>query len=245
MATRVIDVESKRETTRALSVVLGDMCIGLLVTAISCFGFSYLFASLIGNAKTDEALASVATGLWVTMICSFIALLILNFVMSISLFKAKKGAWIPYILYAAIMGLALAPTIMWIDAATIGTAFAITAGIFLILFLIGYFSKADLTPLGLIALGLLFSIVFVPLPFLIIYIINPVMGALYNLIAAIVCSVVVVLMVTFDANRMAREIQGGVFTSNMALYYAYTFYSDFIMIFVRVLMILASSKRND
>ncbi len=243
MATRVIDVESKRETTRALSVVLGDMCIGLLVTAISCFGFSYLFASLLANA-TIETIDSVTMGLWITMTCSFIALFILNFVMSISLFKAKKGAWIPYILYAAVMGLSLAPTIMWIDAPTIGTAFAITSGVFLVLFLIGYFSKADLTPLGLIALGLLFAVVFVPLPFLIIYIINPAAGALYNLIVALVCSVVVVLLVAFDANRMAREIQGGVFTSNMALYYAYSFYCDFIMIFIRVLMVLASSKRK-
>ncbi len=243
MATRVIDVESKRETARALSVVLGDMCIGLLVTAISCFGFSYLFSSLIVNA-TSETIESVTMGLMVTMICSFIALFILNFVMSISLFKAKKGAWIPYILYAAVMGLALAPTVMWIDAATIGSAFGITAGVFFVLFLIGYFSKADLTPLGLIALGLLFSIIFVPLPFLIIFILNPVASALYSLIASLVCSVVIVLLVAFDANRMAREIQGGVFTSNMALYYAYTFYSDFIMIFVRVLMVLASSKRK-
>lgn len=244
MATKVIDVESKRETTRALSVVLGYMCIGLLVTAISCFGFSYLFSYLIVNATpaTEDA---VAMGLMITMIAGFIVLLILNFVVSITIFKAKKGAWIPYILYTAVMGLALAPTVMFIDAATIGTAFAITAGVFLVLFLIGYFSKADLTPLGLIALGLLFSVVFVPLPFLIIYLINPAAAALWNLVAAIVCSVVIVLIVAFDANRMAREIQGGVFSNSMALYYAYSFYCDFIMIFIRVLLLLAStSKRN-
>ena len=246
MATRVINVESKRETTRALSIVLGYMCIGLLVTALSCLGFSFLFSNLLANAMNqgDAAVSKIQMILIITMISSFIALFILNLIFTATIFKGSKGAWMPYIIYAVVMGLALSPLVMFIDAKTIGTAFGITSGIFLILFLIGFFSKADLTPLGLIAVGLLCSIIFVPLPFLILYIISPSALALYSLIASAVCAVVIVLIVAFDANRMAREIQGGVFTNNVALYYAYTFYSDFIMIFIRVLYYLAKLNRK-
>ncbi len=246
MASRVIEVESKREGARALAVVMGYMCIGLLVTAITCFGFSFWFADLYEAAKAagPAAEAAMTYKLLFVMIGALIAMVIVNTIMSVSLLKAKKGAWIPYILYTALMGLMLAPLVMWIDFATIGTAFGITSAIFLILFLIGYFAKADLTPLALVGLGLLFSVIFVPLPFLILYIISPTIGAIWNLLAAIVCAVVIMLLVAVDANRMNREIQGGVFTSNAALYYAYTFYCDFIMIFLRVLIILASSKRK-
>lgn len=246
MASRVIEVESKREGARALAVVMGYMCIGLLVTAITCFGFSFWFADLYGKAEAagPATEAAMAYKLLFVMIGALVAMIIVNAIMSITLLKAKKGAWIPYILYTALMGLVLAPLVMWIDFATIGTAFGITSAIFLILFLIGYFAKADLSPLALIGLGLLFSVIFVPLPFLILFIINPVTWPIWNFLAAIICAVVIMLLVAVDANRMNREIQGGVFTNNAALYYAYTFYCDFIMIFLRVLIILASSKRK-
>ena len=246
MAIRVIEVESRRESARALSVVMGYMAIGLLVTAISCFGFSFWFASLYSEAQAAGPLSEeiMTQKLLFVMVGAMVALVILNFVMSITLLKAKKGAWIPYLLYTAIMGLMLAPFVMWIDFATLGTAFGITSAVFLILFLIGYFSKADLTPLALIGLGLLFSVIFVPLPFLILYFINPIAWPIWNCLAALICAVVIMLFVSFDANQMNRAIQGGVFTNNLALYYAYTFYCDFIMIFIRILMILASSKRK-
>lgn len=241
-----IEVGSRRDSARALGVVMGYMCIGLLITAISCFGFSFYFANLLVNAakQGDAAYESVCMTLLIVMIASFVGLFIINLILSISLSKAKKGAWIPYVLYAAVMGLALAPFTMWLKFSTIGIAFGITSAIFLILFLIGYFSKADLSPLGLIGLGLLFSVIFVPLPFLILFLINPVAYSIYNVIASAVLAVVIMLFVSVDANRMNREIQGGVFTNNLALYYAYSFYSDFIMIFIRVLIIVASLKEK-
>lgn len=241
-----IEVESKRESARALSIVFGYMCIGLLVTAISCFGFSFYFARLYSEAMNVSASAAAQMGekLVFVMIGSFIALFILNIILSATLLKSKRGAWIPYILYTAIMGLALAPLTMWLSFDTIGTAFGITSGVFLVLFLIGYFSKGDLSPLALIGLGLLFSVIFVPLPFLILFLINPATYAIWNFFAALILALVIMLFVAVDANRMNREIQGGVFTKNLALYYAYTFYSDFIMIFIRVLLIVASAKEK-
>ncbi len=241
-----IEVGSRRDSARALGVVMGYMCIGLLISAITCFGFSFYFANMLTNALQAGAAAyeKASFTLFMVMIGSFVALFVINIVLSLTLAKAKKGAWIPYILYTAVMGLALAPFTMWLQFSTIGIAFGITSAIFLILFLIGYFSKADLTPLGLIGLGLLFSVIFVPLPFLILFFINPAVYSIYNVIAAAVLAVVIMLFVSVDANRMNREIQGGLFTNNLALYYAYSFYSDFIMIFVRVLMIVASIKEK-
>ena len=241
-----IEVGSRRDSARALGVVMGYMCIGLLISAITCFGFSFYFASLITKASSEGAtsLANLEVTLLFVMIGSFIALFVLNIILSLSLSKSKKGAWIPYILYTAVMGLALSPLTMWLRFSTIGIAFGITSGVFLVLFLIGYWSKADLSLLGLIGLGLLFSVIFVPLPFLILFLINPLLYPIWNFVAALIMAVVIMLFVSVDANRMNKEIQGGVFTNSLALYYAYSFYSDFIMIFIRVLLIIASIKEK-
>lgn len=241
-----IQIDSRRETTRALAVVLGFMCIGLLITAISCLGFSIYFSNMIANAGSDKvALNSACNTINMIFFGGIIGMLVLSLVNSFALGRSKKGGWIPYALYAAVMGLVLAPTVMWIDTYTVGMAFGLTAGVFLVLFLIGFFSKANLTPLGLIGLGLMFSVILVPLPFLILFIISPATYAIWNVIAAIATSVAIVLIVAFEANRMSREIQGGTFTYSSALYYAYSFYNDFILIFIRLLMVLvANSNRN-
>lgn len=241
MASKTITIESKRESTRALSVVLGYMCIALIVTALVCLGFSLFFSKLIIEWPTEYA-ANVIYG---SLIGGVIALFIMSFVTSFIIGRSKKGAWIPYLIYAALMGFTLSPVVMWIDSATIATAFGITAAVFLVLFLIGYFSKANLSILGLIGLGILFSVLFVPLPLLIIYLLVPGALGVWDFVASITCSLYMLIMVAVEANHMNREIRGGVFTNSMALYYAFSFYTDFIYIFLRVLMILASSKSRN
>lgn len=252
MASKTITIESKRESTRALSVVLGYMCIALIVTALVCLGFSLYFSKILvdgmnnynatGDIAQYEHASNVVFG---SLIGGVIALFIMSFVTSFIIGRSKKGAWIPYLIYAALMGFTLSPVVMWIDSATIATAFGITAAVFLVLFLIGYFSKANLSILGLIGLGILFSVLFVPLPLLIIYLLVPGALGVWDFVASIACSLYMLIMVAVEANRMNREIRGGVFTNSMALYYAFSFYTDFIYIFLRVLMILASSKSRN
>lgn len=245
MATKTITIESKRESTRALSVVLGYMCIGLIVTAIVCLGFSLYFSKILVDGMNITQYANASNLVFGCLIGGVIALFIMSFVTSFVIGRSKKGAWIPYLIYAALMGFTLSPVVMWIDSATIATAFGITAAVFLVLFLIGYFSKANLSILGLIGLGILFSVLFVPLPLLIIYLLVPGALGIWDFVASIACSLYMLIMVAVEANRMNREIRGGVFTNSMALYYAFSFYTDFIYIFLRVLMILASSKSKN
>lgn len=135
-----VEITDRRGTLKFLSVVFGYMFIALVVTAGACFGFAYWFASLIvSNADT------AATAIITTMIVSGILMLISSVVMSLTMFKQKKGAWIPFLFYAAVMGVFMSTFVMWIDAYTIGTAFGVTALVFLVMFCIGYFTKVSHT----------------------------------------------------------------------------------------------------
>src|SRR5574344_2646266 len=160
-ATQVVD---KRALTKFTSLVFLDLFVGLAVTAISCFGFSYWFSKLY--VSNDDQYAGVLIGV---MIGGFVILLITQIVLTMTLFKAKKGAWIPYLIYAALMGAMLAPTVMWISVGTAAEAFGITASVFLVMFCIGYFTKVSLSPLAFIALGLVWVVLLVSLPFGILY----------------------------------------------------------------------------
>lgn len=234
-STQIVD---KRGLAKFTSLVYLDMFIGLAVTAIACLGCSFWFSSLYVN--NPDTYGPVLIGV---MVGGFIALLVSEIVLSITLFKAKKAAWIPYLIYAAVMGVMLAPVCMWISVGTIAEAFGITAGVFLIMFLIGYFSKVSLTPLAFIGLGLLWGVLMCSLLFGIIYLVNPYTGILMDFIVSLVCVIAVMLITAWDANRMSREVQSGaIVTSNTALYYAYVFYTDFIAIFIHILYLLVVLK---
>src|SRR5574344_214856 len=237
-ATQVVD---KRALTKFTSLVFLDLFVGLAVTAISCFGFSYWFSKLY--VSNDDHYAGVLIGV---MIAGFVLLLITQIVLTMTLFNAKKGAWIPYLIYAALMGAMLAPTVMWISVGTVAEAFGITAIVFLVMFCIGYFTKSSLRPLAFIGFGLLISVMLSSLTFGIIYLVAPYVGLLLDYMVSLVCVVAVMLIVGWDANRMQREVSnGGYVTSSTALYYAYVFYTAFIAIFIRILYLLALAKNNN
>ena len=235
-----VEVTDRRGTLKFLSVVFGYMFIALAITAATTFGFAFWFANLIVS-NADNAAGIIIT----TMIVSGIAMLITSVVMSLTMFKQMKGAWVPFLLYAAIMGVFMSTFVMWIDAYTIGTAFGVTALVFLVMFCIGYFTKVSLSPLAFIALGLLWTVILVSIPFGIIYLVSPTAALLMNYGISLICAIAMMLIVGWDANRMSRDIQNGYVTKNLALYYASEFYSDFIMIFIHLLYLLAMAKSNN
>ena len=65
-----------------------------------------------------------------------------------------------------------------------------------------------------------------------------------NILLNIIFIIAVTLIVGVDANRAAKIAATGMANNNLALFMAYNFYVDFIGIFLRVLLLLASSRNN-
>ena len=234
---------NRRASAKFLSVVFGYMAIGLAITAVVSFVVALLFSRwLVTGSETATA---VYLGL---MIGGLIALLIDSFVIHHFFFKGTHSLLIPYVIYTALMGVFISSfLILGVDFATMGEAFGLTALVFLVMFLIGYFSPVDLNPLGMVAIGLLCALCLVSLFYGIFYLVGGGTPSLMTeYIFSIIVVVVMMVIVAVDCYNMSKTAQSGSATTQTALFYAFSMYCDFITLFVRILYIIliARGSRN-
>lgn len=230
------------DAKKTLAKCFGYMALGLLISAVvallSSVGFVYWLA---WDPSTGEI------GYLAVMVTTLIALLVDGFIVNIVIAKNKRSAWVPYILYCVFMGLFLSSFLVFgIDFLTIAEAFGITAVVFLVMFLIGYFSKANLNIFGMVLgmvamLGLMFASWW---GLMVLITGNPWSMYLYDMIVSGAIMILAILAVAVDSYNIKRLIERGDGIKNLALYCAYCMYCDFVVILVRVLLVLASAKGN-
>lgn len=235
-----IYINDAKDVSKFSARVLLDLFIGLLFTAAVTFGFSYLIYYLAVSGGREAAIKTIYIIMFVTGISVFIVPIAINRNLR------KKGVigWGWYLTYCFLMGGFLSTMTVFIKPWIIGTAFLASAIIFLICYFIGYYSKANLTPLGIAGFGLLFGCMFVSIPFLILFMVFPGAFLWYEYVISIVLVIALVFLTSFDSYRMKRDIMGQALTKQDALFYSYMFYSDFIGIFIRILYILSLSDRD-
>jgi|LAHS01.1.fsa_nt_gb uncharacterized protein len=237
--------DGKRVSTKFLGMVFLYMFIGLAITALTSFCFAYfLTANFRATNGTDVLNEQGMNILIFTVIASFIIALIDSFTMPFLSSRTGKAPWIGYIVYALCMGLSLSVILLvGIPFDLIGEAFGITALVFLVMALIGGFSKVDLSPLAFIGIALAIGLLMVSL-FWGIYM--AVAGYqtyyLYYYLGSMGLIVVMMLFVAFDVNRMVAIAQKGMATTNTALYCAFQLYGDFIVLFIRILYLLLATQ---
>jgi len=237
----------RRGKTKFLAVVFGYLCIGLAITAVVSFIFPYFFNLAYADPSQPYGYGQQAfIGLLVICGISLVVSLIDSFVFMRALSKDRKGAWIPFLIYCVCMGIwPGALLLLGVPVTLMGEAFGITSIVFVSMFLIGYFSKRDLSLMGTIAYGLLIGYLVCALVFGVWYLASPGTFFMWDLIASLIMVTFSMLMIGFEANRMNRSLDFGTATNNTALYYAFSFYGDFINIFLRVLyfLLLARNRR--
>lgn len=245
------EIAKSVNSSKVLAKCFGYMAIGLLVTAVVSFLVGYLFANLIFKdylftGEFTEANWNAMIAYFVIMGVSFVALMIDSFAMCRALARPNRSAWPPYIIYAVLMGVFLSSfLVLGIDFATIGEAAAISAVVFGVLFLIGYFSKKDLNFLAYIGMAFLSIVSLFGLFGFLLFLFVPPAALIYNLIFTFALAIVLLVVIAADAYNIKNIIARGQMNNNIALYCAFTMYSDFIVIFVRILYVLAISKSRD
>jgi len=242
---QTLEQETRREQSRFLARIYGYMAAGLGITAVVSFVLALLFTNwfigVVDDPDSTKAAAAFTTYL-VIMVVSGIALLIDTFVMHAVLRKGKHSLWIPYIVYAVLMGVFMSSFLVaGIDFYTIGEAFALTAIVFLLMFFIGYFSPVNLNILGTIAIGLLLTLTLIGLFFGIVFLVTGAWDT-WNLIYSVAVAVIVMIVCAVDGYNIKKLGESGIVSNNLALYSAFSMYVDFIMIFIRILYLLAVSK---
>ena len=254
MAAFVYDATDRRSVNTLIGRVYGRMFFNLILTAVIAIGAGLLFNLWIfGTLSISDDLGNIETingtgviTLFITLIVSAITLFIMSFVVHGRAFRGKSLT-APSFIYCVLMGLVLSCLVIFVPWPVLGITFAITSGIYGIMFLISYFSKGSLNALGMIGFGLLIGAMI--LSFIgWIFMLTGFLGAYINLywIISLISFAAIMLITIWDMWRIKEIAQQGEMSDNIVLYCAFILYVDFIYIFLRVLRIVLYffSRRN-
>ncbi|MBO4703617.1 MAG: Bax inhibitor-1 family protein [Bacilli bacterium] len=254
MAEFVYDATDKRSVNTLIGRVYGRMFFNLILTAVIAIGMGLIFNLLIfGTLSISSDLGNIdsingtgLTTLLILLIVSAIALFIMSFVVHLRGFRGKSLT-IPTFLYCALMGILLSTLVMFVPWPVLGITFAITAGIFGIMFLISYISRGSLNALGMIGFGLLIGAAIISLIGW-IFMLTGFLGDYIQLywIISLISFAAIMLITIWDMWRIKKIAEEGAMSDNIVLYCAFILYVDFIYIFLRVLrfVLYFMSRRN-
>ena len=225
-------------TVFSITKVFMYMFVGLLITAAIALGLGAYFGMvLLKDAGSDIETRIQATNaivLLVLLITSFIAILVLSFVVPIVAIRGKHSVLVPAILYSVFMGIALSSLTIFINWTILGLTFGITALVFGLMALIAFLSKSRLNGLAIAAIGLFAGAGILSLALWILMICGVFSEPLYWVISLLTFAAVMLITI-WDMARIKYIAEKGEMTKNVSLYCAYILYNDFIVIFLKIL----------
>lgn len=212
----------------SIAGVFGYMFLGLLITFAVAFGFFMAAANEI--IPIEAFMTTIFISLFAYIILTFVG----TFVMART--QNKVTSIVMYSLYCAVLGLVLSSIFVTFEITDIIYAVGVTAAIFGIMALYGYFTKRDLSSFGSVLFMFLLGAMIMSL--INIFFIS---NTLYWIINYIVLAVVIGY-VAYDVNLIKRAAREGALSSSLSVFLAFNLFTDFISIFLRILMIIARNR---
>lgn len=200
------------------------MCFGLLVT--------FLTGYFVSN--NEVMLENIYGGnmYFLFVIIEFILVIVLSArVMKMQPTTAK----VCFLLYSFVSGLTFASIFIFFEMSSIMFIFLISAIIFAIMALIGYFTNIDLTRIGTYLLFALLAVVIVSL--INIFIVSSTL----SLVISIICVLLFLGITAYDVQKIKALQSSGLPEDNLAIYGALELYLDFINLFIHLLSIFGRS----
>ena len=212
------------EENKIFSKIFMWMFIGLAIT----FGVGY-YVSLNSNM-----LYNIFSGLYIFFVIAEIVLVI---VLSARIKKLKPTtAKILFCAYAFLTGLTFSSIFVVYNMMSIMYVFGITSLIFAIFAGLGYYTKIDLTKIGIYLFMILLGII-------ICSIINIFVGsAKFDFALTVLCLVVFIIYIAYDIQIIKRNMYYIESEDNLAIYGALQLYLDFINVFIRLLRLFGKGR---
>ena len=211
------------------------LALALLVTFAVVGGMGALFNFAI--AKNSEASAEVFLKVFLGALILYIPVMIW---VHIAAARGGKTVGPAFFLYSIVLGVMISPLCVVLDFWTIIIAFGTTCLSFGLMALIAWSTKKNLSTLSIIAFGLILGALVISLFNLIIYFIAG-YQPLYWLVSFAFFAAIMLLTIV-DLNHVKQIAMSGYGNTNLALMCALNLYVDFIYIFIRFLMIIASIR---
>lgn len=166
----------------------------------------------------------------------FVAEIVTVSVLSARLTKmSKNSAYFGFLLYSFISGLTFSSIFVLFEMSSIMFVFLITAVLFLIFSLIGYFTKVDLTKMGSILFMGLIGIILASLLNLIFK------SQTFDLVLIIIGILIFIAYIAYDINKVKR-LESQIDEDKLVVIGALELYLDFVNLFIRLLQIFGKRK---
>lgn len=211
------------------------LALALLITFAVVGGMGALFNFAI--AKNSEASAEIFLKVFLGALILYIPVMIW---VHIAAARGGKTVGPAFFLYSIVLGVMISPLCVVLDFWTIVIAFGTTCLSFGVMALIAWNTKKNLSTLGIFAFGLILGALIISLFNLIIFFIVG-FEPLYWLVSSLFF-VAILLLTIVDLNHVKQIAMSGYGNTNLALMCALNLYVDFIYIFIRMLMIIASIR---
>ncbi len=204
--------------------------------------FAWMFLGLFVTAGASVYVAMNPTmllNIFGTSVYYWLVLLELGLVIFLSARIHKMSfatAGISFLLYSFVSGVTLASIVVVYEISSLILLFGLTALLFLVFGLIGYFTKIDLSKFGNIMFMILLGIIIATL-------VNIFMGN--TMLDIIICCVGIAVflgIVAYDIQKI-KELSYGIEDENKAaIYGALQLYLDFVNIFLYLLQLFGKAK---
>ena len=212
------------QDNKIFSKIFFWMFIGLAIT----FGVGY-YVSI-----NENMLYNVFSKYYIVLIIAELAVVIW---LSAGIRKMKPTtAKLLFCLYSFITGLTFSSIFVLYQIMSIMYVFGITAVILLIFGLIGYYTKIDLTKIGVYLFMALLGVIICSL-------INMFVGSnTFDLGLTVVALIIFIIYIAYDIQIIKRNLYMISEEDNLAIYGAFQLYLDFINIFLRLLRLFGRSR---
>lgn len=220
--------ERSRLVTQFFNQVYLWMSIGLMWTAVVSAAFAYLPALQV----------FLSPGL---MMVAMLGAFVVSIATQRVALRASLGAGIGlFLLYATLIGFAIAPIWMIYAQKTIGAAFLLTGGIFFVMSVIGFVTKIDLSKfgavLGMIVMGLFIGSI-------VNFFIASSAASWFITYAVVIVFPIIISWQTQELKQFAIEHgENGDLVARMSIVGALTLYIAFLNIFLSLLRILGDRR---
>jgi len=227
---------TNEDSNKFLSKVYVWMFIGLMLTAVASFAImsSQSLLNLFLGSK------SIVFGL-----------LIFQLIIVIALSWAIKSlppaiATLVFIFYSVLSGITLTPILLVNDMGSVYIAFVVAAGMFIVMSLVGYFTKKDLSGVGRFLIMALIGLILASIVNMILYLIIPGFAVWATFFLSIAGVLIFAGLTAYDTQKIkkigASVDHGDPFTQNLVIICALTLYLDFINMFLYLLRLFGNRR---
>ena len=221
------------------------MFIALAITAITTLAFASILRSIF-TTGSEEVLNSLS-GVVIFFVLAYIPLIIW---IQVSILRGGKGLAPAFVIYSIYLGALLSPIISafeLIDATgsiltsgislmgLVGIAFGLTCAAFAVMALIAWNTKKNLSNLAVVGYGLLSGALIILFASFIFGLIFGINTGLSSALFSGVFFIFVILITIVDLYNIRSIAARGAGSNNLAMVCAFSLYTDFVYIFVRLL----------